>query len=247
MIDFMAIHRRFHDSRLRRAAVAWLASCLLSPVASYAMAPAAEAQDLSGTWEVRYDSQSVPVARLTAKAKAASAAMAVKDIESRRWCRIGGMPFLMLESPLLIIRQSRAEIVVAPQVQAVARHLYTDGVARADLKDFDPATNGYTVARWEGSVLVAETSGFSDLGIVTIPGGGYRTENSRLVERFRVLDGGKRLSVTSTWTDPGVFAQPHTYEVRYYRADAGASASAQACNPFEAGREAFFAPALGKK
>lgn len=154
------------------------------------------------------------------------------------------MPFIMLEAPLINIRQSRAEIVIAPQMQAFARHLYTDGVARADLEDFDPATNGYTVAKWEGNVLVAETTGFSDLGITAIPGGGFRTENSRLVERFRVLDGGKRLSVTSTWTDPGVFAAPHTYELRYYRADAGAQASAQACDPFEPGREEFFAPAL---
>lgn len=223
-----------------------LASVSLWPFAAHAMAPAAAAQDLSGVWELRYDSRSVPPARLTPAAVAATRTMALKDIESRRWCRIGGMPFLMLESPLINIRQSRAEIVIAPQVQAVARHLYTDGVPRADLKDFDPATNGYTVARWEGSVLVAETSGFSDLGIVAIPGGGYRTENSRLVERFRVLDGGKRLSVTSTWTDPGVFAAPHTYEVRYYRSDAGAKASAQACDPFEPGREEFFAPALRK-
>lgn len=151
----------------------------------------------------------------------------------------------MLEAPLINIRQSRAEVVIAPQLQAFARHLYTDGVARADLEDFDPATNGYSVARWEGNVLVVETRGFSDLGITAIPGGGYRTENSRLVERIRVLEGGKRLSVTSTWTDPGVFAVPHTYEVRYYRSDAGTRASAQACDPFEPGREAFFAPALG--
>lgn len=215
---------------------------------AHAMAPAAgPQQDLSGVWELRYDSKSVPVARLTAAAQAAAPAMALKDVESRRWCRVGGMPFLMLEAPLINIRQSRAEIVISPQLQAFVRHLYTDGVERADLEDFDPATNGYTTARWEGPVLVAETKGFSDLGITAIPGGGYRTEKSQLVERFRLLDGGKRLSVTSTWTDPGVFAEPHTYEVRYYRSDAGTRASAQACDPFEAGREEFFAPALRAK
>ena len=208
------------------------------------MAPGQASRDLSGIWELRYDSQSVPSAKLTASAKAAAPAMATKDVESRRWCRVGGMPFIMLEAPLINIRQSRAEIVIAPQMQAFVRHLYTDGVARADLEDFDPATNGYSVAKWEGDVLVVETRGFSDLGITAIPGGGYRTEDSRLVERFRLLDGGKRLSVTSTWTDPGVFAEPHTYEVRYYRSDVGARASAQACDPFEAGREEFFAPAL---
>ncbi len=243
MIAFIAKPVRLQSFLRRVGAVALFASCALLPVESRAMAPAA-AQDLSGVWELRYDSQSIPAARLTPVAAAAARTMALKDIESRRWCRAGGMPFLMLEAPLITIRQNRAEVVIVALLQAYARHVYTDGVARADLEDFDPATNGYTVARWEGDVLVAETRGFSDLGITAIPGGGYRTENSRLVERFRVLEGGKRLSVTSTWTDPGIFAQPHTYEVRYYRSDAGARASAQACNPFEAGREEFFAPAL---
>jgi hypothetical protein len=244
MIESMARIPRISTSLRQVIAVGAFVSVSMLSFASHAMAAEASAQDLSGTWELRYDSRSVPAARLTAAATAASRAMALKDIESRRWCRIGGMPFLMLESPLIDIRQSRAEIVIAPQLQAVARHLYTDGVARADLKDFDPATNGYTVAKWEGSVLVSETKGFSDLGITAIPGGGYRTENSRLVERFRLLDGGKRLSVTSTWTDPGVFAAPHSYEVRYYRSGVDTKASAQACDPFEAGREEFFAPAL---
>jgi hypothetical protein len=226
------------------------ALCVLgvaSSLPAHAMAPAVASQDLSGVWELRYDSRSIPVAPLTAAARNASAAMARKDVDSRRWCRVGGMPFLWLESPLINIRQSRAEVLIAPHVQAMVRHLYTDGVVRADPEDFDPVTNGYSVAHWEGDVLVVETRGFSDLGITAIPGGGYRTENSRLVERFRLLDGGKRLSVTSTWTDASVFARPHTYEVRYYRADAGASASAQACDPFEPGREEFFAPALRAK
>lgn len=199
--------------------------------------------DISGVWELRYDSLSAPDAALTVEA-ARNKSFRRLDMESRRWCRVGGMPFLMVEAPLLDIRQGRAEIAIVAQAQAMVRHLYTDGVKRADLDDFDPVTNGYTVARWEGDVLVAESTGFSDLGITAIPGGGYRTPNSRLVERFRLLDGGKRLSVVSTWTDPGVFTKPHTYETRYYRADVGAAMSQQSCDPLEAGREEFFAPAL---
>ena len=37
------------------------------------------------------------------------------------------------------------------------------------------------------------------------------------MERYRLVDGGQRLSVTFTWQDAKVFAKPHTYEFRYYR------------------------------
>jgi len=198
---------------------------------------------LPGVWELRYDSMSVPAAELTPQA-AGDAAIRKADMESRRWCRVAGMPALMIEAKFLDIRQGTREIAIVPHMQAMSRHLYTDGVPRMNPRDFDPASNGFSDARWEGAELVVTTTGFSDFGIRSIPGGGYRTPDSVLVERFRVLEGGNRLSVISTWTDPEVFARPHTYEVRYYRVDPEIFVSPQSCNVFEDGREAFFAPAL---
>ena len=54
-------------------------------------------------------------------------------------------------------------------------------------------------------------------GILGIPGGGFRTADSKLVERFKLLKSGQVLSVVSTWTDPKVFRTPQTYEYRYNR------------------------------
>ena len=226
-----------------------LIGCLLAGALPFGIAGTARAaeadrpQDISGLWQLRYDSLSVPTAALIAKA-ASEASVRREDMESRRWCRVAGMPALMVEAPLLDIRHGRRETVIVPLMQAMTRHLYTDGVQRMNPDDFDPASNGFTSARWEGDVLVAETTGFSDFGIRAIPGGGYRTENSRLVERFSLLDNGNRLSVVSTWTDAGVFARPHTYETRYYRVDPETFVAPQHCNVFETGREEFFAPAL---
>jgi len=46
--------------------------------------------------------------------------------------------------------------------------------------------------------------------------------------------------VTFTWTDPAVFAAPHTYEFRYQRAEPGYEARPYArCDPFDAERTAF--------
>ncbi len=238
------ILRRWRSSALAGAFLCYLLAGAAPISQSAESGKAAETPDLSGVWELRYDSLSVPDASLTPAAARNSKAMRRLDVESRRWCRFGGVPFMMLEAPLLNILQGRVEVVIAPQMQAFVRHLYTDGIERADPDDFDAAINGYSVAQWQGNELVVHTTGFSELGITAIPGGGYRTPKSQLAERFRLLDGGRRLSVTSTWTDPDVFARPHSYETRYYRADVGTTASPQSCDPFEPGRAEFFAPAL---
>jgi hypothetical protein len=203
----------------------------------------AQVTSLSGVWELRYDSMSVPAAELTPQALG-GAAIRKGDMESRRWCRVAGMPALMIEARFLNIRQGTREIAIVPHMQAMSRHLYTDGVPRMNPRDFDPVSNGFSEARWEGAELVVTTTGFSGFGIRSIPGGGYRTPDSVLVERFRLLERENRLSVISTWTDPAVFSRPHTYEVRYYRFDPEVFVSPQSCNVFEEGREAFFAPAL---
>jgi hypothetical protein len=238
------ILRRLQSSALASAVLCCGFAASISTGLAADPGKVAASPDLSGVWELRYDSLSTPEAALTPAAARNAKSKRRLDVESRRWCRVGGLPFLMLEAPLLNVVQGRVEVLISPQVQAQARHIYTDGVERADPEDFDAATNGYSVAHWEGNELVVRTKGFSDLGITAIPGGGYRTAKSQLIERFRLLDGGHRLSVASTWTDPDVFTRPHTYEVRYYRADAGTTASPQACDPFEPGRAEFFAPAL---
>src|SRR4030095_12625183 len=79
-----------------------------------------------------------------------------------------------------------------------------------------------SIARWEGDTLVVDTTGFEPThGVTAIPGGGFRTATSHLIERYRLLKDGAQLSVTFTWTDPAVFAPPHTYEFRYQRVERG--------------------------
>jgi len=46
--------------------------------------------------------------------------------------------------------------------------------------------------------------------------------------------------VTFTWTDPAVFATPHSYEFRYQRAEPGYEARPYPrCDPFDAERASF--------
>jgi hypothetical protein len=196
--------------------------------------------DISGFWELRFDSKKVPRASLNAKVTEEDIqAHREKDRMAIRWCNLLGVPALMEQSPL-DIRQGRIEIAIVAQAVSVARHIYTDGRSHVNPDIFDPTTNGHSIAHWDGDTLVVDTVGFAaDRGITSIPGGGYKTADTHLTERYRLLNDGKQLSVTFTWDDPNVFAKPHTYEFRYYRAPKDTNARNWSCDPFDEDRARF--------
>ena len=172
--------------------------------------------DVSGYWELRYDSLSVPAPSLTAKAAADQPNQRRGDIQAVRSCINVGVPALMEDRAALDIRQSPTVIGIVAKSPSSVRYIYTDGRMHPEKDEADPTTNGHSIGHWEGDTLVVDTVGFNDRGVRSIPGGGVRTSNSHLTERYRLLDGGQRLSVTFTWDDPLVFQKPHTYEFRYY-------------------------------
>jgi hypothetical protein len=193
-------------------------TCLVGVlIAGGSPAAAQHHPDLSGYWELRYDSMSVPAASLTAQAAAITADQSRRDLEAIRWCNNLGVPFIMGDRSPLDIRQSPTVIGIVAKPPSSTRYIYTDGRTRPAKEDYDPATNGYSIGHWEGDTLVVDTVGFNDRGAASIPGGGVRTADSHLTERYRLLQGGSRLSVTFTWEDPKIFQKPHTYEFRYYK------------------------------
>lgn len=195
--------------------------------------------DLSGFWELKYDSENVPQASLTpAMAKADRDAQALHDRKVIRWCNHVGMPFLMSVSPL-DIRQGSVEVAIASEAVSPVRHIYTNATKHPNMETFDNQSNGHSIGHWEGDTLVVDTVGFSDQGVTAIPGGGVRTPDSHLVEKFRLLDGAARLSVVFTWKDSKVFSTPHTYEFRYYRAPAGTTAREFFCDASDEERAKF--------
>jgi len=181
--------------------------------------PAVDPHDLSGFWSLGMDGRQVPPPRLIpAMTKAALDRFAKKDAHTVRWCNLIGTPSVMDSGRPLDIRQGPTALIIVPELsQAAPRYLYLRA-EHIDKDIFDPSTNGDSTARWEGDTLVADTVGFHEShGMLAIPGGGYRTPTSHLVERYTLLQNGSILSVTSTWTDPKMFAAPHTYEFRYNR------------------------------
>jgi hypothetical protein len=201
--------------------------------------------DLSGVWEVRFDSKNVPPAALTvAAANLDKNAQYEHDLNAARWCHFFGMPFVMDVSPIDIVQNTNGkEVLITFSVRNPSRHVYTDGRGHVSAETFDPTSDGNSIGRWDGDALVVDTVGFSDEGMTAIPGGGHRTPDSHLVERFRLINNGTQLSVVSTWEDSKVFAKPHTYEYRYYRAPKGTELREYDCNASDENRAKYLTPA----
>ena len=202
--------------RLLRLQLATLVLLTAMPLAAQTR-PAAAVPNLSGYWELRFDSFSVPRASLTTEAAAGEAAQTKRDIDAIRTCVPMGVPALMSDRPVLNIQQSTTTIGMVPKGPASVRYVHLDGRAHPPADEWEGATNGHSIGRWDGDTLVVDTIGFNDRGVTSIPGGGWRRPESKRTERYRLLYDGLVLSVTCTWEDPQIFQRPHTYEFRYYR------------------------------
>lgn len=256
----LATPRVARSPRVRKAvcAAGLLAFCGFPALAQTAWAQTTTAQtkarsepaapNLSGSWELRFDSKNVPPASLTPEmANEDRSVQYRRDMAAIRWCHFFGTPYAMEQSPIEILQNLNGrEIVIVFSVRSPARHIYTDGRGHVNPDVFDPVSNGHSVGHWEGDTLVVDTVGFSEEGITGVPGGGRRTPASHLVERYRLLDGGQRLSVIFTWEDSKVFTKPHTYEFRYYRAPKGIEAREFDCNASDEERARFLLGSAGK-
>jgi hypothetical protein len=78
---------------------------------------------------------------------------------------------------------------------------------------------GESVGHYDGDVLVVDTIGLNDKTTVDW----YGTPHSdaiHVVERYKMIDGGRNMEVTFTVTDPKAFTQPWSAKVHYRRGNA---------------------------
>ena len=73
-------------------------------------------------------------------------------------------------------------------------------------KDPDPTSMGYSIGKWEGDTLVAETNGLNDRG--WLDGFGHpRSEQMHITERFRRRDFG-HMDLEFSFNDPKYYTRP---------------------------------------
>lgn len=201
--------------------------------------------DISGMWMLLFDGANIPRAQLSPSVTTNDVITHARmDAYAMRWCNYVGTPFLMQSRFPLDIQQGRTETIIVAAEVSTSRHIYTDGRGHVDPAQFEPTTNGDSIGQWEGDTFIVDTVGFSpNRGLTSIPGGGFKTATSHLVERYRLTENGSKLAVTFTWSDPNVFLTPHTYAFLYDRAPRPTWARKVACNPFDDVRTQFLSGA----
>jgi hypothetical protein len=136
-------------------------------------------------------------------------------------CPVGDLPMMMASSPPLNILQSRDEILLGTESRA-GRVIYLDGRSHPGPgAGYIPSGNGHSVGHWEGDTLVVDTVGFaaricdSRRPVMRTPAGGRVKDTTHLTERYRLLNGGKQLSITLTWEDSTIYLKPFAYSYTY--------------------------------
>ena len=97
-------------------------------------------------------------------------------------------------------------LVILNELNASYRQIFTDG--RPLPIDPNPAWNGYSTGKWDGEVLVVQTSGFRD-GTWLDARGNPLTDAATITERFRRVNFG-RLQIEITVDDPKAYTKPWT-------------------------------------
>jgi hypothetical protein len=130
-----------------------------------------------------------------------------------------GVPGFMLYpvTPVYFL-QTQKEVVMIWEEDHMARHIYLTDKHSPNVK---PSWFGESIGHYEnGDTLVIDTIGLNTRTFVD----SYRTphtEQLHVVERFRIIDGGKALEAIAHVEDPGAFTMPWSAMQRYRRADRG--------------------------
>jgi hypothetical protein len=128
----------------------------------------------------------------------------------------GGVPFIARErcwpagvptfdimrrvAPVWVVQAPKEVLLIWPSDQQV-RHVYLNVPHSRSVK---PSWYGESVGHYEGDELIVDTIGLNDKSFVD----NYRTPHStqlHVVERFKLIEGGKTLQVLIEVEDPGAF------------------------------------------
>jgi hypothetical protein len=123
---------------------------------------------------------------------------------------MGVMQFHMHGQPRKIM-QNPGVVAIMYEANYGLRYIYTDGRPLPPQGDPQPWWYGYSVGRWDGDTLVAETNNLRDDGWLDVRGSPL-TDQARITERFRRVSYGK-LEIDITIDDPKAYTKPFTVRV----------------------------------
>jgi hypothetical protein len=134
---------------------------------------------------------------------------------TREHCWPAGVPGYTVYTRVQPIHfvQTPTKVVIYNELNAQVRRVYLN--VPHSVKP-EPTWYGESVGRYEGDELVVDTIGLNDKTFVD----NYRTPHTdqiHVVERFKMIEGGRILQALVTVTDPGTFNMPWTGLQRWRR------------------------------
>jgi hypothetical protein len=127
---------------------------------------------------------------------------------ARERCYPGGVPefeiFRRVAAPMVFFVQTPKEVLIIWRGDSQVRHIYMDVPHSANPQ---PSWYGESVGHYEGDTLVVDTIGLSTKTFVD----NYRTPHTdqlHVVERFHLIEDGKKMLVDIHVEDPGAFTMP---------------------------------------
>jgi len=136
---------------------------------------------------------------------------------ARERCWPAGVPALNIYTrgqPIYFI-QTAKEVLIVNELNTQIRHVYLNVPHSVRLTS---TWYGESVGHYDGDELVIDTIGLNDKTFVD----NYRTPHTdqlHVVERFKLIDGGKTLQVTMSIEDPGAYNMPWTAIQRWRRTE----------------------------
>jgi hypothetical protein len=137
-------------------------------------------------------------------------------IPKERCWPVGVPAFLLLPATPVYFLQGEKEVTLIWAQDHQVRHVFLNVGHSAKPK---PSWFGESVGHYEGDTLVVDTIGLNDKTFVD----NYltpHTEQLHVIERYRMIDGGKTLEVNVRVEDPGAFTTPWNAVQRYRRMEA---------------------------
>ena len=122
---------------------------------------------------------------------------------------------------------SKQEALVV-QERNGSRRIYLDRTVIPDASVRQPTSSGYSVGHFEADgTLVVETG---DMTPGAVTAGGYRTAETRAIQRYTPSADGKHLTIAFTWIDPKIYQKPHTFQYFFDRTEPGSYALETFCD-----------------
>ena len=176
-------------------------------------------QDLNGVWWTgSYNARVLPTEGGELPFTPAGRAAYQKNIvglrdrtvidQARYSCTPDGVPRIWQSPYPFQVFQTPGQTTFYFERNRVIRIAYMDKpLPDKDTLEALPWFSGHSAGKWEGDTLLIETAGFKDSTFLD-DSGVPNSDQLRVVERLRKINGGRELELIVTITDPMIFARP---------------------------------------